>query len=209
MLKLKKIAVTGGCASGKTTFCRELQSSGAYYISADQVIHHILQKDQKIIKQLVALLGSQIMTDGMVDRAKVARLIFDSKEKLKQVESILHPAVKKEIKTLYQKIQKLHQYLLFVVEVPLLFEARMQRSYDAVVTILTNEKKAALRYMMGSENPMEEYARRMQHQLPPKEKAKRSDIIITNDRSIKELQEKARALYQALIKQQGVTTLSL
>ncbi len=198
MLDLKKVAVTGGLSSGKSTFCRELQKLGAYYISADQITHRLLCEHSKIIHSLVELLGDHIVVDGKIDRSKIAECIFGSTQLLKQVEAIVHPAVDAEIKHIYKQIRASGQYLLFVVEVPLLFEARLSRWYNKVVTILTDKKEAMCRYRLQTGHSMQEYERRMRHQMDPEIKAKRSHIVIKNNRSIQELQEQARTLYAAL-----------
>jgi len=202
MLELKKVAITGGLASGKTTFCQELQKLGAYYVSADQILHQILHQDSKIAKALKELLGNDVVADGVVDRTKIADIVFDSKEKLKQVEAILHPVIQAEIQKAYHCASQKRDYSLFVVEVPLLFEAHMEDWYDYTIAILTDESTAMLRYQQKIGKPLTDYTRRMQHQMLPTEKANRADFVVENKRSIQEFQENAKALFTALTQQQ-------
>ena len=203
-----RVAVTGGLSSGKTTFCLELQKLGAYYVSADQILHQILVQDQEIVGALVDLLGDDILVNDVIDRAKMADIVFRSKKKLHEIEAILHPAIQAKIDAIYAQAVKEHKHSLFVVEVPLLFEAYMAHAYDATIAILTEENLAAERYKLETNRLPDDYSRRMQHQLPPKEKAKNADFVIENNRSKQEFQEKAKALYQVLIdKQEGVIKL--
>ena len=62
MLKLKKIAVTGGLAAGKTTVCQLFKELGAYVVSADEIVHQLLSPDTAVGQQVVSLLGSDIVS---------------------------------------------------------------------------------------------------------------------------------------------------
>src|SRR3990167_10662892 len=105
MLNLKKVAVTGGVSSGKTTVCRILEDHGAFQVSSDEIIHQLLSLNTICIKQVTDLIGSEIFKDGKIDRKKVAELVFSSEEKLKALEKILHPLLFEEIEKLYQQIR--------------------------------------------------------------------------------------------------------
>ena len=203
MLDLVKVAVTGGLASGKSTFCRELQKLGAYYISADQILHKLLEQDLTIAKALRELLGDEIIVDEGINRGKIADIVFESQELLKQVEAILHPAIQAKIQEIYEEsyklIAKTVQKALFVVEVPLLFEACMEKWYDFVIAIVAIDSIACARYELKTGHLPKEYERRMQHQLAPADKAKRADYIVENNHTLEEFQEKAKALFKSLI----------
>ncbi|HSX12427.1 MAG TPA: dephospho-CoA kinase, partial [Rhabdochlamydiaceae bacterium] len=90
MLGLRKLAVTGGLSSGKTTVCKILESLGAYYISADQIVHRLLSPDTKIGKKIIDLLGPKILNGDQFDRAKIAKIVFSQKDTLNALEKILH-----------------------------------------------------------------------------------------------------------------------
>ena len=91
MLTLKKIAITGGISSGKTTVCRILNKHGACTLNSDQIIHKFLTDDYPCITETIDLFGSEILTDGKIDRKKIAEIVFNDVEKLKALEKILHP----------------------------------------------------------------------------------------------------------------------
>ena len=72
MLKLKKIAVTGGLAAGKTTVCQIFKELGAYVVSADEIVHQLLSPDTAVGQQVVSLLGSDIVS-GQIIRSEEDR----------------------------------------------------------------------------------------------------------------------------------------
>ena len=93
MLKLKKIAVTGGVASGKSTVCRLFQNLGAYVVSADQITHELLASDNTLKKKVVSIFGHEILEGEVIDRAKVAKKVFSSPDLLYKLEALIHPRV--------------------------------------------------------------------------------------------------------------------
>lgn len=187
MLKLRKVAVTGGLSSGKTTVCRFLSELGAYVLSADEIVHQLLSSDQEIIRQVAELLGSEVCLEGKIDRAKVAAKVFNQPDLLKSLEKIIHPAVQNEINNHFQRITRKNEYSLFVVEIPLLFEAGFEKDYDMTVAVLSDVK----RYQNG-------YELRMKRQMTPQEKAERADYTIENNGTLEELFQKVKHLYNQI-----------
>ena len=129
MLALKKIAVTGVLASGKSTVCRILESScGAYVVSADAIVHRLLSPN--------TLVGQKIERQfGTLDRKQIAKEVFSHPEKLKKLESLLHPEVKKELEKEYNQVKDQKKYPLFIAEIPLLYETEMENLFDIVINV--------------------------------------------------------------------------
>ncbi len=177
-MDLKKVAVTGGLASGKSSVCHILKNNGAYVVSADEVVHQLLNSNtlnQEIIKQL----GSEVVSEGKLDRSKIARLVFENSEKLAKLEAILHPIVIDEIKKSYEKVKNEKKYVLFVAEIPLLFEIKAQGYFDYVIAVV------------GMQRPLsQDDEKRIARQMPQEEKAARADYVITNDGTLEELEDK-------------------
>lgn len=181
MLILKKIAVTGGYASGKTTACQILKKYGAYIVDSDAIVHQLLSLDTAIGQQVVKLLGTEIVTGNQINRKKIATIVFSNPHKLKALEVILHPAVQKEIARSFDRVQDFPQYSLFVAEVPLLFEAKMEDDFDLVVAIRTDPQVAQKR--LGNRV---EFQRRMAEQLS--DKTEKADFILENNGDLKDLE---------------------
>ena len=102
MLKLKRIAITGGIASGKTSVCRVFQELGAFVVNADAIVHELLSPNTNLSQQIIRLLGNDILVDGKLSRRVIADKVFKDPEALHALEKLLHPAVLHKIEELYQ-----------------------------------------------------------------------------------------------------------
>jgi len=206
MLTLKRIAVTGGLATGKSSLCEMFQKLGAYVISADFIVHELLSTNSSYVRDVTLLLGKEIITDGTIDRKKVADIVFQSSEKLQKLEQLTHPLVRQVIQQVYEqiceKIQREGAPSLFVVEMPLLFEteAPFLSWYDATIAVTCDEAIAMKRFSEKTGYDKQEYLRRMNRQLPQATKAEYCTYQVDNSGTIEKLKQRATELYYKLIK---------
>jgi dephospho-CoA kinase len=189
VLILRKVAVTGGLASGKTSVCRILESLGAYVVDSDEVVHQLLSPNTALGKQIIELLGSDVLTEGNFDRKKIAKKVFSEPEKLRSLEQHLHPAVIDEIEKRFQKIKNANKYKFFVAEIPLLYEKEYEKYYDYVIVVTSDPSIARRRFFQRDGHLEEEYEKRMGRQLPPGEKAAHADFVIINNGDENQLKE--------------------
>jgi len=189
--------VTGGIASGKTTVCRILEKYGAYQLNSDDIIHQLLSEDKLSIDQVVGYLGSDVVSDGKVDRGRVAEVVFSDEQKLRGLEAILHPKLLGIIWKEYRQKIKLGLYRFFVVEMPLVQEIGKEKEFDIIVAVTCPEALAKERCTLSER----EYIRRMRWQWPVEKKARYADYAIVNDGSIKELEQQLLEFIENLWKQ--------
>lgn len=198
MLRLRKIAVTGGIASGKTTVCHFLKKHGAYQVSADDIIHQLLEKNVDCIRDVISLLGPSIAMDGKIDRKKVAALVFSDFEKLEQLENLLHPLLFKKIEEEYQMVKHDKRYCCFVAELPLVQEIGKEKLFDCILAVVSNKELSKKRFTAAGFSK-QEYERRMKRQWDASEKAKHADFIIINDENLTHLENKVKEFIHTLI----------
>jgi dephospho-CoA kinase len=200
MLTLKKVAITGGLASGKTSVCRIFKDSGAYVVNADEIVHRLLSPNTTVGQRVINLLGPSIITNGQLDRKKISEQIFSQPDKVKALELIIHPAVLDEIEKTYRAISKNEDYSLFVAEIPLLYESESsaQYHYDAVITILSDPALCRERFMKKTGYSEEEYDRRMQFQMSQEEKAAKADYVLVNNGNLAELKNQVNLILKEL-----------
>ncbi|MFA5249993.1 MAG: dephospho-CoA kinase [Parachlamydiales bacterium] len=191
MLKLRKVAVTGNPAAGKSTVCKLFKKLGAYTLNSDQIVRTLLKNDLFLQKQIVRLLGKKILTNGKIDRSKVAAIVFKDLAKLKRLEKLLHPKVIKKIKAECRLKQKEGKYPLLLAEVPLLFETGLEKMFDQVLCVDAPQALARRRFGKG-------YLPRQKRQLDLKIKRKKSDLVLKNNRTLADLKKNVKKLYELL-----------
>lgn len=192
MLTLRKIAVTGNPSAGKSTVCQLLKKLGAYVLDSDEIVHFFLSHDQALKKDAVRLLGKEILAEDKINRDKVAKIVFNSREKLKKLEQLIHPRVLNKINEEYQTIKNQNKYRLFVVEMPLLFEIKQEKLFDTVVAVIANGEALAKRKKAS------EHIKRNQRQMAASKKAAKADFVIDNSQDLKNLEKQVFKLYSQL-----------
>ncbi len=192
MLKSKKVAVTGGIASGKGCVCELLSQQGADVVNADEIVHKLLTSDPNVQEKVTLLLGPEIVENGAINKQTVAKKVFNQPDLLKSLEQILHPAVEEIIQKEYEKSKS----PLFVAEIPLLYEAGFDKNFETVIAVKADEETCMSRANLTEE----EYNQRMKRQLSPEIKAERADFVIHNNGSLEELKQQTLDVYQKLFK---------
>lgn len=200
MLKLRKVAITGGLSCGKSSVCRILKELGAYVVSADKIVHQLLSSDANLGQEIVRLLGPSVLVNQKLDRSLIASIVFRDLELLKALEALVHPAVYKELNKKYQRqINHSPPPSLFVAEIPLLFESGGQRNYDTTIAVVADLEICCRRFIEATGLDQKEFEQRMARQLPSSEKARRADYVIMNNGTLSDLQQTTIGLYHQLI----------
>lgn len=194
---LKRVAVTGGLSSGKTTVCKLFKELGAYVVSADTIVHKLLKPTTEIGQKVIELFGADIVVDGHIVRARIAEKAFQHPELLRSLENLLHPVVFEKIKKHYQCAEQ-SLFPLFVAEVPLLFESGHYEYYDATIAVIAEPKLCIERYK-ASGGTEEEYLRRMARQLSPQAKAEKASYVVVNNESIGETMASVANIYAEML----------
>lgn len=180
----KKIAITGSLGVGKSTVGKILEDLNYLVIDTDQIVHELLSKKNYVSDKVLSEFGDSIKDEGekIINRKKLAEIVFSDPEKKVSLETIVHPAVRKivaETTSLNADKDK-----IFVL-IPLLFESKLENIYDEIWCVKCDE---VIQYKRLSERGMspEESSARIKYQLPQDEKIERSDVVIDNSGSIEE-----------------------
>ena len=175
---MKIVGITGGIGSGKTTVCKIFSQLSVPIFYADEEAKKILFEDKRIGEKVLKILGKEILSDGKLDKQKIADVVFADNKKLSKLNSIVHPVVQK-IFLSWCKINKSQKYVL--KEAAILFESGSYKDCDFVITVTAPENIRVKRVMARDKVSDKEIRQRMKNQWSDKEKTKRSDFIINND----------------------------
>jgi dephospho-CoA kinase len=201
MLNLKKIAVIGDLASGKSSTCNFFKKKGLYVLSCDDIVHNLLSSNITVKKQIEELFNSEIITNNQIDREKLAEKAFSNSEKLEKLEKIIHPHVFKTIESQFKKECRKNSNGLFIVEFPLLFETGHQKDYDIIIYV-SADKNICKQNWKKKNKRIEEYEKRENRFIPSKEKIKKSDYVIENNSSLEDLEKKVLKLIKIINQKQ-------
>lgn len=186
------IGIIGPPCSGKSTVARIIESRGGVWIDADTIAKKQLGEPE-VITALVACFGADILaSDGSISRGRIADLVFgddeESHQRLKALESVIHPRTHKEIQS--QMRDAVAQAVPYVIlDIPLLLESGWEHDCDQVWCMhIAPDRHAELLAARGW-SPAE-LARREQRQLPWEEKRRRSTWVIENNGTIDELRDR-------------------
>jgi dephospho-CoA kinase len=177
------VAITGGIGAGKSEALRAFARHGAATVSSDEIVHHLLQRDD-VKEQVVARMGNGIVgPDGALDRGAIATVVFNDRDALVWLEELLHPLVSAEYLQWRDQLAQLpNAPRVAVTEVPLLYEAGSESRFDKVVLVTAPRKLRDARTHDRS-------AGREERLIPDAEKRKRADYVYVNTGSLEELDE--------------------
>ena len=199
---MRKIAITGGIASGKSKLSNFLKSKGEVVIDLDVISHTLTDSDEDIIKAITEIFGDDIKSQsGGIDRKLLASKVFSNSENKKKLEEILHPRIRQNMMNEIDFVKKDNVF----VEVQLLAEKDMGSLFDHIIIVSVSKDQQINRLktvrMMDS-NLINQI---LHSQLTDEERkstlSKYSNDILENDGSEDAFQTKIESLYKKLVDQ--------
>lgn len=176
---MKKVGITGGIGSGKTTVCEIFKLLGIPVFHADKEAKNLQNNDLQIKSLLIELFGVHIYAqDGMLDRKKLGGIIFKDPQALSKVNAIIHPAVRKRFMK-WADDHKEAPYLLY--EAAILLESGYASDFNRNILILADEKVRIERVIRRDHTTEENVRQRIKNQIPDIEKVNMVDYIIENN----------------------------
>lgn len=187
------IGLTGSIGMGKSTAAKMMQELGAPVHSADVAVHKMLARNGAAVKQ-VAKVFPEVVHKQEVDRRLLGKEVFSSPGKLKKLEKILHPLVKKSelafIKSSWQKGQR-----AVVLEIPLLFETGAEKRCDFVMCVTAPSKVQRARVLRRPGMTPAILRAILKKQLPDREKRRRADCVIQTGWGIADTRRRIKAMW--------------
>jgi len=167
---------------------------GAQVLSSDSIVRDLLEGNPEVQAGIVEYFGSEVQSaDGSIDRTALGDRVFKNAKDLEWLEALLHPRVGAS----WQEFLELHMDAFVCIEIPLLFEKKLEKHFDFVVCISCSDAIAINRLLAKGYSEETIYLRRRQ-QLPLASKIAQSDFIIENSSSIEFLKQQCHLLYHRL-----------
>ncbi|HXW52173.1 MAG TPA: dephospho-CoA kinase [Candidatus Acidoferrales bacterium] len=173
------VGLTGGMGSGKTTVAALFAQKGAIVIDTDVIAREVVAPPSALLDALKSEFGPGVVgADGRLDRAALARLIFNDDDKRAKLNALMHPAI---LKRVLSGIGAAPSSAIVIVVVPLLFESRFELNCDRVVAVVASPELRRQRIAERDGFTPTEIEARMRAQLPESEYEQRADVVIRND----------------------------
>jgi dephospho-CoA kinase len=189
------IGLTGGIGAGKSTALAALEELGAAVVSTDGIVHQLYETDE-VRRAVTRRFGPEVVPDGVVDRAELARRAFATPESRAWLEGLLWPLVGARMAAWREALERTDpRPKAAVVEVPLLFEADMEGAFDATIAVVTEEQVRAARAAGRGHAALDERAAR---QLSQEQKAERADYVVVNDGTVAALRSELSGVLDKL-----------
>lgn len=172
----RRLGITGGIGSGKTTVCRIFSVLGVPVFVADSAARQLMNSDPEVKARINEISGKDLYLSGELDRKELARVIFNEPELLHRVNGAVHPAVL----NLFEEWAHLSDGPYVIMESAILFESGADRMVDRVATISAPVEERISRVMGRSEISREEVMERIRNQVDDEEREEQSYYVIDN-----------------------------
>jgi len=188
-----RVGLSGGIGCGKSTVLGFFREAGWHTVDSDAVVRELLATDASVQAQLRSRWGEAVFADGAVDRGVVAKRAFSQEGDLKWLEELLHPLVRKSWLASIDQAPGAN----WLVEIPLLFEKRLETLFDLTVCISSPSDVVADRMVTRAYTEAQIEQRRKQ-QMPLEEKIERADYLISNAGSLEFLKQQTTRLIEQI-----------
>ena len=173
---MKIVGITGGIGSGKTSVCSVIEELGYPVYIADSAAKQLMQSNQNLIDAITSEFGQSIYTNGKLNRAVLAEVVFNNSDRLKKLNSLVHPAVAKDFEE-WCGVQKTK---VVFKEAAILFETGGYKLLDQTILVHAPVEQRIIRVMSRDKVTKEAVLARMENQWPDEKKMPLADYIIQN-----------------------------
>ncbi len=188
-----KVGLSGGIGCGKSTVLGFFREAGWRTVDSDAVVRELLATDAEVQARLRSRWGGAVFADGAVDRGALAKRVFEHEADLKWLEELLHPLVRESWLASIDQAPDSN----WLVEIPLLFEKRLEIHFDLTVCVSSPPDVVADRMVVRAYSEAQIEQRRKQ-QMPLEEKIERADFLISNAGSLEFLKQQTTRLIEQI-----------
>lgn len=190
-----KVGLTGGIGAGKSTVADLFSQKGAVVIRSDELARQVIEPQTPGFQQVITRFGKDFVnSEGYIDRAKLAQIVFQDDAALKDLENIVHPLVRSKTNEL---VNQHTAETIIVNEIPLLLEKKMESLFDFLVIVISSEKNRLERLAQRGLTT-EQATARMAKQVSDDERRAAADFLIVNDGNLDQLEADVEKIWQTL-----------
>jgi len=195
--RIKRVGVTGGIGTGKTTVCQFLRALGCEIFSADAEAKRLQETDPDVIAGIKKIFGESIYENAIPNRKRIAEIIFHDEKKLSELNALIHPKVFRAFDEATRRAEAEGKAMI-AKEAAILFESGGEKGLDAVLVVAADLEIRLARLNARGLSEADSRAR-MSRQFSQDELLKRADVVIWNNGSLDKLEAETKRAYQELL----------
>lgn len=200
IIYVKKIGLTGGIGSGKSTAAKYFATLGVEIIDADLIAREVVVPGTPTFEKIVAKFGFDILDkNGAIDRKRIRDLVFTNPDNKTWLESLLHPLIIAAVQLRIKQVRSPY----CVVVIPLLVETNLQTLVDRVLVVDATKEQQIKRTMARDKITEKEVTAIITTQATREQRSKAADDIIDACTSLQALQQQVVKLHKKYIKMAG------
>ncbi|MDN6966997.1 dephospho-CoA kinase [Oenococcus sp. UCMA 17063] len=188
-IKMKKIGLTGGTGSGKTTVSDIFRELGYTIIDADQVAREIVMPGRLELEEIKNAFGLSVMKGASLNRKELGKIVFSDPKALKTLNSITHPSIRQLIQMRMEFFENEGKIKTLILDIPLLYEGGWQDEMDSVIVVNTDKKTQLRRLIMRDHISEQQAINRIAAQMPLEDKVSMADFVVNNSSDKTNLRE--------------------
>ena len=182
------IGLTGGIGTGKSTVSNYLKNKGCLILDADAISRQMTEKGQPALDDISKNFGSHLIDEeGNLNRQALGNIVFNDKEKLDILQSIITNKVVENINNNISRLKEEHFEGIVIIDAPLLFECNMEGISDENWLVVANLETRLNRVAARDGLSREQILSRINNQMSQAEKEKLSNVILDNSGTLEEL----------------------
>ena len=195
---MKKVGLTGGIGSGKSTVARMLGGAGFAVVDADQIARDIMEPGSPVLGEVAAEFGADLIgADGALNRGELARRAFATTEDTKRLNAITHPAIRAESERRFAAAEAAGEQAV-IYDMPLLVDLGLNQDMDLTV-VVDVDKDERIRRLVAKRGLDEADARaRMAQQIDDEARLAAADVVIDNNGPLEALEPQVAALIEKI-----------
>ena len=192
------IGLTGGVATGKSTVAKMFERCGAIVIDADKLAREVVRPGKPAWREIVRRFGTSVLNgDQTINRQILGQMVFQNRTKRRQLERIIHPRVAHEQARLTRQAARQDPKAIVIYDVPLLFEAGIDKRVDKTVVVTTGRETQIARLKKRNGLTRSEALRRIKSQMPLTLKRRHADYVLDGTKQPRRLANDVNQLFKS------------
>lgn len=203
LMSNRKIALTGGIATGKSTVARRLKELGATVLDADEYARRVVEPETPSWKALKDLIGPAFFDhEGRLRRRELRERIIQDPSLREKLDAVLHPFILRAMWEEWEKIRRLHPQTVVIFDIPLLFEGGFDKDFDLILLAYAAPEVQVRRLAERDKISLPEAERTLAMQYPIDSKKDLAHYIIDNGGSLEQTMRQIDDLWEKISREE-------